>query len=316
VSRYLVARLAGSLVTIFVTTVMVFFLVRAIPGDPLSALLGEDYDPAVAASLRRLYALDRPVPEQYLSWISSLLHGDFGYSIVSRAPVGELVAERIPRTLYLMAGGLAMGILIAVPVGILAARHRGGWLDGLITTIVTGVTSVPQFFLGLLLIILFAVTLGWLPAAGYVDPGQDLAGFLRSMVLPWLTIGLGLAAFVARVLRSSMLDALGQDYVRTARSRGASEGRVVYQHALRNAAIPTATVVGLEIGYLLGGAIVVESVFAYPGMGRLIVTSIQQRDYPVVQASILFFGVSFVIVNVLTDLIYTLLDPRIRLARA
>jgi peptide/nickel transport system permease protein len=315
VKGFILSRLLGGIVTIFVSTIIIFTLVRVIPGDPIGALLGQEYNAEVAASLRRLYGLEKPVHEQYVSWISAVAQGDLGFSLLTRASVASQVAERVPRTLYLMSGGAAVGIALGFVTGTIAAIRRGGWVDATLTSATSLLMSVPQFWLGMILIIVFGVELQWLPAAGYVSPAQGLWLSVRTMILPWLTVGLVMAAFVGRVLRSSLLDALSQDYITTARSRGSSERRVILRQAMRNAAIPAVTVVGLEIGYLMGGAIVVEIVFAYPGMGQLIVSSIGQRDYPVIQASLLFFALSFVVINLLADAAYGLLDPRIRKPR-
>jgi len=299
--------------TIAVSTVVVFFLVRVIPGDPLAAALGQrTYDPVVAESLRRLYGLDQPIISQYVSWISSLLSGDFGFSLLSQTSVTQQVLERIPRSLYLMGGGITVAVLFALPAGVVAARRRGRLADIVLTSLATVMLATPGFFLALLLILLFAVVLGWLPATGFVAPGRDFAGFLRSMALPWLTIGLTSAAFILRVLRSSLLDVLGQNYIRTARAHGLKDTEVIRRHALRNASIPTVTVVGLEIGFLLGGSIIVEVVFSYPGMGLMMINAITQRDYPVVQACLLIYAVGFVLVNLVTDVLYSVLDPRVR----
>lgn len=311
-TRFLLVRSLGVIATLFVSSVLVFFLVRWIPGDPIAVILGRTYDPEIAASLRQLYRLDQPIYLQYLSWCGALLQGDFGFSIVTRAPVLQQLVERVPRTLYLMTGGIATGLIIALPAGIVAALYRGRFIDTAINSFTSILLSVPQFWLGILLIVGLAVTLRWLPAAGYIDPAVDLTASIRSMILPWLTIGLPTSAFLTRVLRSSLLDVLGQDYIRTARARGLRETSVVAIHALRNAAIPAVTVLGLEVGYLLGGSIVVEVVFAYPGMGRLIIDSILRRDYPVIQATLLFFAFGFAVVNMLTDLAYAALDPRVR----
>jgi len=310
--RFVVSRLIGGLVTVALGMVFVFFLVRLIPGDPIGLLLEQAGSPETEMALRRLYGLDQPLPMQLANWFGAVVQGDLGVGIISRQPVLPEVLARIPRTLYLMAGGVVVTLLIAIPMGIVAAVNHRRWQDGAAMTVTTLLLAIPQFFLGILVIILFAVTLHWLPATGYINPTTDPGGSLRSMILPWLTIGLTASAFISRVLRSSMLDALGQDYTRTARSHGLSEPQVNIRHALPNAALPAVTVIGLQIGHLLGGAIVVEKVFSYPGMGSLIVNSITQRDYPTIQASILFFIVAFVIVNFLTDISYGLLDPRVR----
>jgi peptide/nickel transport system permease protein len=299
-----------------VSAFIIFGIVHLIPGDPVSIILGREYDPQVAASMREFYGFNEPLHTQFLDWAGSVLSGDFGHSMLSQLPVSDILAERIPRTLYLMAGGVLVALLIGLPAGMIAAKSRGRALDAGITSATTLLMSVPQFFLGILLSLLVSVQLGLLPAAGYVDPLVDPWGSLKLMILPWLTIGFTLAALVARVLRSSLLDVLGQDYIRTARARGLSEPMVMTRHALRNASIPTVTVVGLETGYLIAGStIVVEKVFSYPGMGQLIIDSILQRDYPLVQASILFFATAFVVVNLLTDIAYAILDPRLRAAR-
>jgi peptide/nickel transport system permease protein len=305
----------GGMLTLVVSAFIVFAIVHLIPGDPVSIILGREYEPAVAASMREFYGFDQPLHTQFADWATSMLSGDFGNSMLSQLPVSEVLAERIPRTLYLMAGGVVTALLIALPAGMIAARNRGRALDTGVSSATTLLMSVPQFFLGILLSLLISVQLGLLPAAGYVDPLTDPWRSLELMILPWLTIGFTMSAFITRVLRSSLLDVLGQDYIRTARARGLGEARLMSRHALRNAAIPTLTVVGLEVGYLMGGAIVVEKVFSYPGMGQLMIDSILQRDYPLVQASILFFAAAFVVVNLLTDITYALLDPRLRAAR-
>lgn len=314
-TQFILRRLVGGAITIAASTVVVFFVVRIIPGDPLAAALGQrNYDPVVAESLRNLYGLNEPIPQQYFSWISSLLSGEFGFSLLSQTSINQQVLERIPRTLYLMGGGIGVAVAFALPAGILAARHQGRATDTTLTSIATVLLATPGFFLGILLILLFAVTLRWLPAAGFVDPSRDLPGFLRSMLLPWVTIGLTSAAFVLRVLRSSLLDVLGRNYIRTARARGLGETAIMTRHALRNASIPTITVVGLEVGFLLGGSIIIEVLFSYPGMGRMMIDAITQRDYPVVQATLLFYAVSFVLVNFATDVFYSVLDPRVRVS--
>ena len=310
--RYIGLRLFGAIVTLFVSSVAVFSMIRLIPGDPITVLLGQAYDPKVAASLRQRYGLSGSVVRQYLSWLNDTLHGNFGYSIANQQLVSAQLAQRIVRTLELLGGGVIVGMLIAIPAGVIAARRRGRAPDLAVMTFTTAMLSIPQFVLGIVLIIIFGVQLKVLPAGGWVDPHSSLTGWFKSMILPWATIGLTMCAFTARVLRSSMLDAFSQDYVRTARAWGVSERRITRLHVLKNAAVPTLTVVGLEIGYLLGGALVVEQVFAYPGMGQLLIQSIAGRDYPVVQAAVLVFAVGFVIINFLVDILYVVIDPRIR----
>jgi peptide/nickel transport system permease protein len=315
-TRYVLKRFAGLLATLVAASILTFLMLELVPGDPVSQLLGDgNVDPAVAASLRELYGLNEPVWGQYLSWVTGVLQGDFGYSLASQIPVADMLWERVPRTIVLLVGGVAVGLAIAVPAGLIGARCAGRWPDAVVTSVVTFLLSMPAFWLGMLLILLVAVALRWVPVAGYVDISEDFWGGLRSLILPWVTIGLSLSAFVARVLRSSLLEVLDQDYIRTARARGLGEWRLTIDHALKNASIPAVTVVGLEIGYLMGGAIVVERVFAYPGVGSLIISGLTTRDYTVVQIAILFYAVAFAVVNLLTDLLYGFLDPRVRVAR-
>jgi peptide/nickel transport system permease protein len=311
-TRFILWRLAGSVMALTVATFVVFVVVRLIPGDPIATMLFTEYSEEVAASLRRLYGLDQPILVQFWDWLGALSQGDFGYSLLTGSNVADLLVQRIPRTLALLAGGISIGLLIAIPAGIFAAFYRGRLPDGLLMGFTTVLMSIPQFWLGILLLVLFAVVLQVLPGAGYVPWSVSPIGFLRSMTLPWITIGFSISAFIARVLRSSLLDTLNQDYIRTAEARGLTQKRIVLRHALRNAAIPTVTVIGLEVGYLIGGAIVVETVFSFPGVGRLLVTAILQRDYPIIQITLLFFAGGFVLVNLLTDISYGFFDPRVR----
>jgi peptide/nickel transport system permease protein len=312
VTRYLLKRILATIPSLLLITVLVFFLVRLIPGDPVSSLLELQRDPKIVAELRAFYGLDRPIFEQYLTWLGTVASGSLGRSFINGAPVTSLVLERFPRTIYLMAGGLAVSLAIALPCGLVAATHRRSWVDLGVSTLATVSLAVPSFFFGILLMLVFAVALGWLPTTGFVEPGEDFVGFLKHMLMPWFTLGAALAALTTRILRSSLLDVLSQDYIRTARAKGLDDRVVLVRHALRNAAIPTITVVGVQAGYLMGGAIVTERVFAYPGMGLLMVGSITTRDYPVIQAGIMLFALSFVVINLFTDVLYVLVDPRIR----
>jgi len=310
--RFLAKRLIGSLGVVIASSLVVFFVVRLIPGDPISVLLETETDPVVKEAFRRLYGLDQPLVVQYVVWARALVTGDFGLSLITHTPAIDEVAARAPRTLFLMVGGLALSLAISVPASLLAAASDRSWPDSFVLWATTLVMSIPAFWIGIIFTLVFAITLHWLPGAGFVDLSEDLVGSLRSMILPWLTLGLSMAAFTIRVLRASLLDVLSQEYVRTARAKGASERRVLLRHALRNAAIPAVTLIGVQIGTLMGGAIVIEKVFGYPGMGQLIVNSITQRDYPVIQLSMMFFAASFVLVTLATDLTYGALDPRIR----
>ena len=310
---YLTRRLLGGLVTIGLSTVVIFSAVRFVPGDPLTARLAEGrLSEESAASLRRIYGLDRPLPAQYGAWIGAVAQGDLGRSLTTQGEVMPEVARRIPRTLVLAVGGLMVAVAVGVPAGMVGARYRRRWPDYLVVSGNTVLLALPIFFTGMVLIVALAVTLRWFPVGGFVDPRADTVGWLRALVLPSLTIGLPASAFIARVMRSSLVDALNQEFVRTAEARGLSPARILLRHALKNAAIPTLTVVGLQLGALLGGAIITEVLFTYPGMGSLLVDAIGRRDYPVVQAALLFFAVAFVLVNLLIDLLYTVVDPRLR----
>jgi peptide/nickel transport system permease protein len=310
--RYFLFRIAGGLLTVFVSSLLVFGLVRFIPGDPAAALLGRAFDPALAKLIRARLGLDGSFTHQYFNWFKALVHGDFGYSFINGAPVGAQLFERLIRTLQLLGGGVLVGLLIAIPAGMISARHKGKVQDSGIMAFTTLMLSIPQFVLGIFLIYIFGVRLHWLPAGGWVDPSQDLGGWFKAMILPWTCVGMAMSAFTARVLRASILDARNMDFTRTARSWGLSEEQIDRKHVYRNASIPTITVVGLEIGYLIGGAFVIEKVFAYPGIGQMTVESISSRDYPMVQAAILLFSLGFIVVNLVVDLIYGIVDPRIR----
>jgi peptide/nickel transport system permease protein len=313
VTRYLVRRVLTVIPTLLVLSFAIFSLVRILPGDPVSALLEKTQDPELAASLRRYYGLDQPLFSQYVAWLGGVLSGSFGRSFLSGLPVAQLVGERFPRSVWLMGGGVAVALLLAVPTGMLAAAKRNRWPDLFASGLVTLLMAVPTFWLGILYIGVFAVTLHWLPATGYTDPLEDLPGFIRHIALPWLTLGGTLAALTARMLRSSLIEVLSQEYVLTARAKGLGSRAVLFGHAVRNAAIPTVTLLGLEMGYLLGGAVVTERVFAYPGMGQFLLESILTRDYPVIQAGLLVFASAFVLMNLLTDVVVAIIDPRIRL---
>jgi peptide/nickel transport system permease protein len=297
--------------SLLLITVAVFYLVRLIPGDPVSSLLELQRDPTIVAELRAFYGLDRPIAEQYVTWLGMVASGSLGRSFMNGVPVTNLVLERFPRTIYLMVGGLVVSLLIALPCGLIAATHRASWIDLGVSTLATVSLAVPSFVFGILLMLVFAVALGWLPTTGFVEPQEDFVGFLQHMLMPWFTLGSALAALTTRILRSSLLDVLSQDYIRTAHAKGLDNRIVLVRHALRNAAIPAITVVGVQAGYLMGGAIVTERVFAYPGMGLLMVGAITTRDYPVIQAGIMVFALSFVVINLCTDMMYVLVDPRI-----
>lgn len=311
--RFIAKRLLQTFPVLLVVSVTVFSLIHLIPGDPVQVMVGESQDPEVVAAIRHDLGLDRPLYIQYVSWLGNALRGDFGMSIRTHQPVTEVVAERARPTLQLTALALLIALCVALPVGILAATRRNSGIDVGATTFALLGVSMPNFLIALLLIFVFAIKLQWLPTSGYVSIFQDPVRGLKLLVLPAVTIGMAMAAVITRMTRSSLLEALDQDYVRTARSKGLVERRVVVGHALRNAMIPVITVVGLQIGNLIAGAVITEYVFAIPGVGRLIVDSIFARDYPVLQGVVLFTAIGFILANLLADLMYAALDPRIRL---
>ncbi len=313
--KFILRRVGAGVVTLLLGSVIVFSVIHLVPGDPISAAMGTEYNPQVANALRALYGLNHPLPVQYWDWLTSLIRGNLGYSLTTQTSITAQLAQRLPRTLILLAGGVTIALLISVPCGILSARYSGGIIDRFVVALTSSALSVPQFWVGLLLIGFISVQLHLVPAGGYYPFSSGVGTAIEALILPWITIALPMSAFITRTLRSSMMDVLGENYVRTGRSRGLSDRSVLMAYVLRNASIPVTTVVGLEIGSLLGGAIIVEQVFSYPGMGNYMVNAITQRDYPVLQASALVFTVGFVIVNIVVDLIYGILDPRIRMSQ-
>jgi peptide/nickel transport system permease protein len=310
--RYLVARLAQLFFVLLFLSILVFTIVRLIPGDPAAVMLGTEATPAAVAEIRREMGLDAPIPVQYVRWVQHVLQGNFGTSWVSKKPALELIVGALPVTLQLVGAAFVVALLIAAPAGILAAIRPRSLIDQGSTAFALLGISMPSFWLGIMLVLLFALELRWLPPSGYLPLAADPWGALRATALPALTLGVALAAPLTRFLRSGMLDVLALDYVRTARAKGLPEGRVIARHALKNALLSVVTVLGLQLGALLGGSIVIEQVFAWPGIGRLSLAAIQQRDYGVVQGIVLFVATGFVLVNFLVDLVYLYLDPRIR----
>ncbi len=303
---FFLTRLFSALLVVFGVTLIVFLLLHLVPGDPVEVMLGEMAQPADREALRHALGLDLPLWQQVLNSFGQLLRFDFGQSLFTKQPIVEMLAERIPATVQLALAGLAVALVLAFPLGILAALNRGSrWDYGAMTFSLLGV-SIPNFWMGPLLILFFSVMLGWFPVSGK-------EGF-ASLVLPALTLGTALAAILSRMIRATLIEVLGEDYIRTARAKGMSEAVVILRHALRNALLPTITLIGLQLGTLLAGAVITEAVFSWPGLGQLTIDSIHRRDYPVVQACILLISVTYVVVNTLTDLVYGWLDPRIRLA--
>jgi peptide/nickel transport system permease protein len=311
---YITRRLLALAPVLLIVATVGFFLIYLTPGDPAAVMLGPDATDEDLAALRQIMGLDRPLLVQLGRWYARMLRGDLGYSIFLQRPVLQAIYERLEPTGLLTVLSLLLAIAIGVPAGIAAAVRRNTWVDQASMGVALVGVSVPNFWLGLNLILLFSVYLGLFPVAGYVPLADSPAGTLRTLVLPAVTLGISASALIARMTRSSMLEVLGQDYVRTARAKGNRERRVVYWHALRNAMIPTVTVIGLALGGLLAGAVVTETVFALPGVGRLVISSVLRRDYPVVQGVLMFIAAVYVLVNLLIDVIYVYLDPRVKYA--
>lgn len=310
---YLLRRLASFVPVLVLTSVLVFMLLHLAPGDPVDMIVGEDRPgPDVIAAIRTQYGFDEPLPVQYLRWAGRAAVGDLGYSYRSRQPVIELILARLPATMELATLSILLSLIIALPLGIVAALRRGTWIDAVASLISALGASMPAFWLGILLIYVFALMLPWLPPSGYVSPFEDLALNLKLMVLPVITLGAGYAAVLTRYVRAAMLESLGLEFVRTARAKGLAERNVVVSHVLRNALVPIVTVLGLETGRLLGGAVLTETIFALPGMGRLAVDAILSRDFPTMQAAVMFMAIVVLIANMVVDLLYSTLDPRMR----
>lgn len=303
--KFLLSRLASALIVIFGVTCLVFFFLHMVPGDPVEVMLGESAQPADREALRTALGLNQPLFTQFTQYLSNLARLDLGTSLYSKRPITELLAERIPATAQLAFASLVVAVLIAFPLGVLAAVRKGTyWDQGAMGLSLIGV-SIPNFLMGPILILIFSLWLGWFPVSG-----QD--GFL-SLVLPAITLGTAMAAILSRMVRATLLETLDEDYVRTARAKGLSEAAIIWNHAMRNALLPVITLLGLQLGTLLGGAVITEVVFSWPGLGQLTIESIQRRDYPVVQACVLLISLFYVVVNTLTDIVYGLLDPRVRL---
>ncbi len=310
--KYLLQRLATIVPTLFFVSVLIFGLQQLLPGDPAIALAGEDRDPETVRYLREKFHLDEPLPVRYWYWLSGVLQGDFGESVRIQKPVMELILEKLPVTLQLAAMAMLIALAIGLTAGVVSAVKKDSWLDYAANVFALWGLSTPNFWLGILLILLFAVNLGWLPASGYVSPFEDLKANLSAMIMPAFVLGNAIAAVLMRHTRSAMLQVLSSDYVRTARAKGLDERVVVLKHALRNALIPIITLGALELGTLLSGAVLTEQVFSIPGFGKLIVDAVFNRDYSVVQGVVLFTATVFITLNLLADLAYFLVNPRMR----
>ncbi|NHV09289.1 glutathione ABC transporter permease GsiC [Cronobacter turicensis] len=301
---YIIKRLLGLIPTLLIVAVLVFLFVHLLPGDPARLVAGPEADSQVIELVRHQLGLDQPLWQQFWHYISNVVHGDFGTSLVSRRPVSEEIASRFMPTFWLTLASMSWAMIFGLAAGIVAAVWRNRWPDRLSMTLAVSGISFPAFALGMLLMHIFSVQLGWLPTVG--------ADSWRHYILPSLTLGAAVAAVMARFTRASFVDVLGEDYMRTARAKGVSEKWVILKHGLRNAMIPVVTMMGLQFGFLLGGSIVVEKVFNWPGLGRLLVDSVEMRDYPVIQAEVLLFSLEFILINLVVDVLYAAINPAIR----
>jgi len=314
IARFLARRLAYSAVVLFGVLIVVFALVHLVPGDPVRIALGTRYSPQAYEALRSASGLDKPIIQQFFSYIGSALTGDLGVSFRNGDPVTVILLERLPATVSLAVVGILIAMLIALPAGIWSALHEGRASDAIIRVASQFGVSVPDFWMGILLIALFATTLGWLPTSGYQPLLDNPGGWLRHIVLPALTVGLVAGAIMTRYVRSAVLEVASMGYVRTARSKGLSPRVVTFRHTVRNALIPVLTITGIQLATILGGVIVVEVVFAWPGLGRLVYNAVATRDYPVIQGAVLLIAALFLLINLIVDALYAVVDPRIRLS--
>ena len=309
---YAIRRIFATIPVMAIVALFVFSLLYIAPGDPAAIIAGDQATPADVERIRASLGLDRPFLVRFGEWVWHVLHGDLGVSIFTNLPVTHMIAQRIEPTLSLMLLTIVFSIVIAIPLGVLAAWKHGTWIDRVVMVISVLGFSVPVFVFGYLLAYVFALTLDWLPVQGFTSISDGVWPFLRGLVLPTVALGLIYVALLARITRATMLDVLSQDYVRTAKAKGLGQRAVLFVHALKNAAVPIVTVIGNGVALLIGGAVVTESVFAIPGLGRLTVDAILRRDYPIIQGVVLLFSVTYVLVNLVVDLLYTVFDPRIR----
>jgi peptide/nickel transport system permease protein len=309
---YIVRRILATIPVMIVVAVFVFALLHLSPGDPAAIIAGDNATAADIARIRAKLGLDQPMPIQFGDWVWHLMRGDLGISIFTNLPVSQLIAQRIGPTISLTISTLIVSIVVAIPLGVVAAWKAGSWVDRVVMVFAVVAFSVPIFVLAYILIYVLAIATHLLPVQGYVPPQDGIGPFLSHLVMPSLALGMTFAALIARITRASMLDVLAQDYIRTAHAKGLSNERVLLRHALKNAAVPIATIIGIGVALLIGGVVVTETVFAIPGLGRLTVDAILRRDYPIIQGIILIFSAAYVVVNLLVDLSYAILDPRIR----
>jgi len=309
---YILRRILSTLPVMGIVALFVFSLLYIAPGDPAAVIAGDQASPADVERIRQSLGLDRPFLIQFGSWLWNIVHGDLGTSIFTNLPVSKMIAQRIEPTFSLMAITLVLTILVAVPLGVVAAWKAGSWVDRTIMAFAVFAFSLPVFVVGYVLAYVFALQFEWLPVQGYTPLAAGLWPWLQNLILPALALGSVYIALIARITRASMLEVLQQDYVRTARAKGLGQRNILFVHALKNAAVPIVTVIGIGIALLIGGAVVTESVFAIPGLGRLTIDAILRRDYPVIQGIVLLFSFLYVLVNLMVDVTYTLVDPRIR----
>jgi peptide/nickel transport system permease protein len=314
--RYILRRLLHSIPVIVISTFVVFMVIHLIPGDAAAVLAGPNATPEALAAIRKDMGLDQPLLVQYIVWVGHLFQGDLGKSTLSGQPIIKLLQARAPATIELTAAAMIISMLVALPLGILSATHVRGRLEWLISTVQSLWLAIPNFWAGILAIILFSLILRWLPPGGRVADGNDIGGSIKSLILPATTLALYLAAALSRFLKFNLLEIFFDDFVRTARAKGLSNTSVVYGHALRNAMLPVVTILGVQFASLLGGAIIIESVFSWPGVGGLMIDGISNRDYGVVQGGLLLLVLLFILINLLVDLSYGLIDPRIRLGES
>jgi peptide/nickel transport system permease protein len=309
---FIIRRLLSTVLVMAIVAVFIFLLLHLSPGDPAAIIVGDNATQVQIDAVRKQLGLDDPLGVQFVRWMAGVFRGDLGTSIFSHEPVGKLIAQRIEPTLSLATTTLLLAVVIAVSLGVLAAWKVGTWVDRVVMVLAVVSFSVPVFVVGYLLIYLFSIKLGWLPVQGYAPMGEGLVAWISHLVLPSVALGLAYVALIARITRTTMLDVLSEDYIRTARAKGVATGPVLMKHALKNAGAPIVTVIGIGVALLIGGVVITETVFNIPGVGRLVVDAISQRDYPIIQGVTLIFSVVYVIVNLIVDLSYTVLDPRIR----
>jgi peptide/nickel transport system permease protein len=309
---YILRRLAATIPVMVIVAVLVFLMLRLTPSDPAAIIAGDNANAEQVAEIRQRLGLDQPILTQFVIWSSKTLHGDLGESFFFKKQVAELILDRLEPTASLAFFTILLAVLIAIPLGVLAAYRHGSWLDRIVMGFSVLGFSVPVFVIGYALIYVFAIELNWLPVQGYQRLGQGFGGWLQRLILPSVTLSVIYVALIARITRTSVLEVMNEDYIRTARAKGQTERKVLVRHALANAAVPIVTVIGLGVALLIGGVVVTESVYTIPGLGRLTVDAVLARDYPTIQAVILLFSLTYVLINLLVDVTYTFFDPRIR----